>query len=137
MVYAAVVQVKVEPDSDIEHRHAVLNEFVVRETKSLQRLSKSHVAERWSRNGYLHRRLRHQRQGPVGDRNPDERRRSTGPEQRCPGGGVGGIVPKVETAGVIFAPMIPLVSFRHQQQHSFEGGDPCATPQWMHSTTRW
>jgi hypothetical protein len=35
MVYAAVVQVKVEPDSDIEHRHAVLSDFVVPETKSL------------------------------------------------------------------------------------------------------
>ena len=36
MAYAAVVQVTIEPHSDIEHRHAVLNDFVVPETKSLR-----------------------------------------------------------------------------------------------------
>ena len=36
MAYAAVVEVKIEPDSDIEHRHAVLSDFVVPETKSLR-----------------------------------------------------------------------------------------------------
>jgi hypothetical protein len=36
MAYAAVVQVKIEPDSDIQHRHGILNDFVVPETRALR-----------------------------------------------------------------------------------------------------
>jgi hypothetical protein len=35
MAYAAFVQVEVDPAADLEHRHAVLNEFVLPEVKSL------------------------------------------------------------------------------------------------------
>jgi hypothetical protein len=35
MAHAVVVQVRIEPDSDIEHRHAVLNDFVIPPVKAL------------------------------------------------------------------------------------------------------
>ena len=35
MAHAVVVQVRIEPDSDIEHRHAVLNDFVIPQVKAL------------------------------------------------------------------------------------------------------
>ncbi|HEY5394679.1 MAG TPA: hypothetical protein VIL16_04705 [Trebonia sp.] len=35
MAYAVVVQVRIEPGSDIEHRHAILNDFVVPEVRAL------------------------------------------------------------------------------------------------------
>jgi hypothetical protein len=35
MTYAVLVQVEVDPNSDIEHRHAVLNDFVIPEVKAL------------------------------------------------------------------------------------------------------
>jgi len=35
MAHAVVIQVKIDPDSDREHRHSVLNEFVVPEAKAL------------------------------------------------------------------------------------------------------
>jgi hypothetical protein len=33
--HAVVVQVRVDPDSDRQHRHSILNEFVIPETKAL------------------------------------------------------------------------------------------------------
>jgi hypothetical protein len=35
MAHAVVVQVKIEPNSDIGHRHAVLNDFVIPQAKAL------------------------------------------------------------------------------------------------------
>jgi hypothetical protein len=35
MPHAVVVQVRIEPGSDIEHRHAVLNDFVIPQVKAL------------------------------------------------------------------------------------------------------
>jgi hypothetical protein len=35
MAHAVVMQVKIDPDSDREHRHSILNEFVVPEVKAL------------------------------------------------------------------------------------------------------
>ena len=35
MAHAVVIQVKIEPDSDREHRHSILNDFVVPEAKAL------------------------------------------------------------------------------------------------------
>lgn len=35
MPHAVVVRVRIEPGSDIEHRHAVLNDFVVPQVKAL------------------------------------------------------------------------------------------------------
>jgi len=35
MAYAVVIQVKIDPDSDREHRHSILNDFVVPEAKAL------------------------------------------------------------------------------------------------------
>ena len=35
MAHAVVIQVKIDPDSDREHRHSILNEFVVPEAKAL------------------------------------------------------------------------------------------------------
>lgn len=35
MAHALVIQVKIEPNSDIEHRHSILNDFVIPEAKAL------------------------------------------------------------------------------------------------------
>jgi hypothetical protein len=35
MSYAVVIQVAIEPDSDRQHRQAILNEFVLPQTKAL------------------------------------------------------------------------------------------------------
>lgn len=35
MPHAVVIQVRVDPGSDIEHRHSILNEFVIPQTKAL------------------------------------------------------------------------------------------------------
>ena len=35
MTHAVVIQVKISPDSDPEHRHSVLNDFVIPEAKGL------------------------------------------------------------------------------------------------------
>lgn len=35
MAHAAVIQVSIDPSSDIEHRQAVLNEFVIPEARAL------------------------------------------------------------------------------------------------------
>ena len=35
MTHAVVIQVKIDPDSDREHRHSILNDFVVPEAKAL------------------------------------------------------------------------------------------------------
>ena len=35
MTHAVVMQVKLDPDSDIEHRHSILNDFVVPAAKAL------------------------------------------------------------------------------------------------------
>lgn len=35
MPYAAVVQVKVDPESDREHRHSILNDVVIPEARAL------------------------------------------------------------------------------------------------------
>jgi hypothetical protein len=35
MAHAVVVQVRIEPDSDIEHRRAVLNDFVIPQVRAL------------------------------------------------------------------------------------------------------
>jgi hypothetical protein len=35
MAHAVVIQVKVDPDSDIEHRHSILNTYVIPEAKAL------------------------------------------------------------------------------------------------------
>jgi len=35
MAHAVVIQVKIDPDSDREHRHSILNDFVVPEAKAL------------------------------------------------------------------------------------------------------
>ena len=40
MTYAVVIQVKLDPDSDIEHRHSILNDFVIPETKALRGFQK-------------------------------------------------------------------------------------------------
>jgi hypothetical protein len=36
MAHAVVIQVKIDPSSDREHRHSILNEFVVPETRALR-----------------------------------------------------------------------------------------------------
>jgi len=35
MAHAAVIQVSIDPSSDIEHRHTVLNEFMIPEARAL------------------------------------------------------------------------------------------------------
>ncbi len=35
MAYAAVIQVRIDPDSDREHRHSILNDFVIPEARAL------------------------------------------------------------------------------------------------------
>jgi hypothetical protein len=35
MTHAVVIRVKLDPNSDIEHRHAILNDFVIPEAKAL------------------------------------------------------------------------------------------------------
>jgi len=35
MAHAVLIQVKLHPDSDIEHRHAILNDFVIPAAKAL------------------------------------------------------------------------------------------------------
>ena len=35
MAHAVLVQVKLDPNSDVEHRHAILNDFVIPEVKAL------------------------------------------------------------------------------------------------------
>jgi hypothetical protein len=35
MAHVVMIQVKLDPDSDREHRHSILNEFVVPEAKAL------------------------------------------------------------------------------------------------------
>ena len=35
MAYSAVIQVKIDPDSDREHRHSILNDFVIPEARAL------------------------------------------------------------------------------------------------------
>ena len=35
MAYAVVVQVRIEPGSDIEHRHAILNNLVIPQVRAL------------------------------------------------------------------------------------------------------
>lgn len=35
MTHAVLIQVKLSPDSDIEHRHSVLNDFVIPEARAL------------------------------------------------------------------------------------------------------
>jgi hypothetical protein len=35
MPHAAVIQVRIEPDSDVGHRHGILHEFVVPQAKAL------------------------------------------------------------------------------------------------------
>jgi hypothetical protein len=35
MAPAIVIQVKVDPDSDVEHRHSILNTYVIPEAKAL------------------------------------------------------------------------------------------------------
>ena len=35
MAHAVVIQVEIDPNSDITHRHAILNDFVIPEVKSL------------------------------------------------------------------------------------------------------
>jgi hypothetical protein len=41
MTYAAVITVKLDPDSDLAHRHAVLTEFVVPEVSALSGFQKA------------------------------------------------------------------------------------------------
>jgi hypothetical protein len=47
MAHAVVIQVKVEPNSDIEHRHSILNEFVIPAAKALPGFRKG----TWMNNG--------------------------------------------------------------------------------------
>jgi hypothetical protein len=35
MAYAAVIQVKIDSDSDRQHRHSILNDFVIPEARAL------------------------------------------------------------------------------------------------------
>lgn len=35
MAHAVVIRVKVDPDSDVEHRHSVLNDYVFPEARAL------------------------------------------------------------------------------------------------------
>jgi hypothetical protein len=35
MTHAVVIQVKIDPDSDIEHRHSILTDFVIPEARAL------------------------------------------------------------------------------------------------------
>jgi hypothetical protein len=35
MAHAVLIEVKIDPDSDREHRHSILSEFVVPETRTL------------------------------------------------------------------------------------------------------
>ena len=35
MAYAAVIQVKIDADSDRQHRHSILNDFVIPEARAL------------------------------------------------------------------------------------------------------
>ena len=45
MAYAAVIRVKVDPDSDRQHRHSILNEFVIPDTRALPGFQKGNVDE--------------------------------------------------------------------------------------------
>jgi hypothetical protein len=47
MAHAVLIQVKVDPSSDIEHRHSILNSFVVPEAKALPGFQKG----TWMNNG--------------------------------------------------------------------------------------
>ena len=35
MAYAAVIRVKIDPDSDRKHRHSILNDFVIPQARAL------------------------------------------------------------------------------------------------------
>jgi hypothetical protein len=41
MAYAAVIQVKIDPDSDRQHRHSVLNDFVIPGARALPGFQKA------------------------------------------------------------------------------------------------
>ena len=47
MTHAVVIQVKADPNSDIEHRHSILNDFVIPEAKALPGFQKG----TWMNNG--------------------------------------------------------------------------------------
>ena len=40
MAHAVVIQVKVDPDSGVEHRHSILNTYVIPEAKALRGFQK-------------------------------------------------------------------------------------------------
>jgi hypothetical protein len=40
MAHAVVIQVKIDPDSDREHRHSILNEFILPEARALPGLER-------------------------------------------------------------------------------------------------
>jgi hypothetical protein len=40
MAHAVVIQVKIDPDSDREHRHSILNEFILPEARKLSGFEK-------------------------------------------------------------------------------------------------
>ena len=40
MTHAVVIQVKLDPDSDIVHRHSILNDFVIPQAKALSGFQK-------------------------------------------------------------------------------------------------
>jgi len=41
VAYAVVIQVKIDPDSDREHRHSILNDFVLPEARALPGFEKA------------------------------------------------------------------------------------------------
>jgi len=40
VAHAVVIQVKIDPDSDREHRHSILNEFILPEARKLSGFEK-------------------------------------------------------------------------------------------------
>jgi hypothetical protein len=40
MTHAVLIQVKLDPDSDVEHRHGILHDFVIPEAKALRGFKK-------------------------------------------------------------------------------------------------
>jgi hypothetical protein len=42
MTHAVVIQVRIDSESDIERRHAILNDFVIPEAKALPGFQKAH-----------------------------------------------------------------------------------------------
>jgi hypothetical protein len=83
MAHAVIIQLKLDPDSDREHRHSILNDFVVPEARALPGFEQGIWMNESAGTRHLRRRLRHGRSRNGCDRYPYTTRRSTDHQQWC------------------------------------------------------